>query len=819
MTSHTNKPTFPPKATAPPLPSLHSNILKSLNSVHLPPPPSSRRATSASATLVKSHSSNQTQISSTLLTPESVQRVSSFTPSQHSLSSTGSPSASKERKSGLFQPQRLSASFADLNTPDSVNGSNESRTLSNSISTLDYSTPTAATFAAAISSTPLRTASKDSSSDALQPSALLLSTPPASQSRVSVNSQADSDEMLHQGFLRTPTLAGNRTRSMKNGLDENKENSDLPMYPNYLSGPPLLASSTNSSPLYEQKINAFNNLPLIQMSYPNSQKKMLMKPHVLSFNHNALPLPPQSHTHNGDDIPAPKDMPPIVDDGTKPPYSYATLIGMAILRSSDRKLTLSQIYKWINDTFLWYQTKSGWQNSIRHNLSLNKAFRKQERPKGDPGKGHYWIVEPGCEFQFVRVRTTKRLPSSLNIPTMSTTTFSKDSVSISPSQNLQGPSASSLNHHSINLPDISLQNSLSSLEKPIKSESSPQVTPSSQNNNNGFNLNSIEDETTTAASQQILFHVPSLEKGSPIRKRGIDSLEFPCNDTTNNTFKKKRLTIRSVSDTGKSASFDSIPTLLAPSIPWLPHSTIDDSLCAAQVVYNSSVSIESPIRGTSGLMLGKGFSLTPVRADLDSNATLKSSASLLSPPALKGYRNLGQHSPLAFEFEDFYPYSPVRSSPSRQKFSFYKEEDDLISRACFGSPEKREAKRRDYFEYTGVTGFDGLDNASDVFGVDICQVVKRAVTVPKPGQDKDETDDDNTEDDAGDADDTESNKSNDSLGTPKKQRPQLVTSKTPLSEFPDAEKFLRYNSPIKTQCGVFSPQKTARRDNQYHHHH
>ncbi|KAK9474991.1 uncharacterized protein V1510DRAFT_405650 [Dipodascopsis tothii] len=108
-------------------------------------------------------------------------------------------------------------------------------------------------------------------------------------------------------------------------------------------------------------------------------------------------------------------LPPIYDDGSKPPFSYATLIGMAILRAPARRLTLAQIYKWINDTFAWYRNSdSGWQNSIRHNLSLNKAFSKQERPKDDPGKGNYWIIEPGCEYMFVKGRPRKPFGQAAN---------------------------------------------------------------------------------------------------------------------------------------------------------------------------------------------------------------------------------------------------------------------------------------------------------------------------------------------------------------------------------------------------------------------
>ncbi|KAF4632602.1 hypothetical protein G7Y89_g5528 [Cudoniella acicularis] len=118
--------------------------------------------------------------------------------------------------------------------------------------------------------------------------------------------------------------------------------------------------------------------------------------------------------HEGDDaleiqeLPAPDSFPPLHDDGTKPPHSYAQLIGMSILRAPARRLTLAQIYKWISDTYSFYgASDAGWQNSIRHNLSLNKAFVKQERPKDDPGKGNYWAIQAGMEHQFIKDKSRK----------------------------------------------------------------------------------------------------------------------------------------------------------------------------------------------------------------------------------------------------------------------------------------------------------------------------------------------------------------------------------------------------------------------------
>ena len=84
----------------------------------------------------------------------------------------------------------------------------------------------------------------------------------------------------------------------------------------------------------------------------------------------------------------------IPEEERKPPYSYASLIRLAILNSPGQKATLSDIYRWIQDKFIYYknQVNLGWKNSIRHNLSLNKCFMKVARSRHDPGKGCYWAI-------------------------------------------------------------------------------------------------------------------------------------------------------------------------------------------------------------------------------------------------------------------------------------------------------------------------------------------------------------------------------------------------------------------------------------------
>ncbi|XP_033500612.2 forkhead box protein K2 [Epinephelus lanceolatus] len=98
-------------------------------------------------------------------------------------------------------------------------------------------------------------------------------------------------------------------------------------------------------------------------------------------------------------------------DDSKPPYSYAQLIVQAITLAQDKQLTLNGIYNHITKNYPYYRTADkGWQNSIRHNLSLNRYFIKVARSQEEPGKGSFWRIDPSSEGKLIEQAFRKRRP-------------------------------------------------------------------------------------------------------------------------------------------------------------------------------------------------------------------------------------------------------------------------------------------------------------------------------------------------------------------------------------------------------------------------
>ncbi|SLM37059.1 Winged helix-turn-helix DNA-binding domain [Lasallia pustulata] len=114
----------------------------------------------------------------------------------------------------------------------------------------------------------------------------------------------------------------------------------------------------------------------------------------------------------------PRSPSPVFDESTmtpeqlaKPQASYVVLIHEALSNSTIGAMSLPQIYRAIERRYPFYKLRvqtTGWQSSVRHNLSQHPAFRKVERD----GKGWMWGLVPEVSIE----KEKKRRPSPPPMP-------------------------------------------------------------------------------------------------------------------------------------------------------------------------------------------------------------------------------------------------------------------------------------------------------------------------------------------------------------------------------------------------------------------
>uniref|UniRef100_A0A2K6N8S1 Fork-head domain-containing protein n=1 Tax=Rhinopithecus roxellana TaxID=61622 RepID=A0A2K6N8S1_RHIRO len=93
-----------------------------------------------------------------------------------------------------------------------------------------------------------------------------------------------------------------------------------------------------------------------------------------------------------------------------PPYSFSCLIFMVVEDSSTKRLPVKDIYNWILEHFPYFaNAPAGWKYSVRHNLSLNKYFKKVDKERSQSiGKGSLWCIDP--EYRQNLTQALKKTP-------------------------------------------------------------------------------------------------------------------------------------------------------------------------------------------------------------------------------------------------------------------------------------------------------------------------------------------------------------------------------------------------------------------------
>lgn len=102
------------------------------------------------------------------------------------------------------------------------------------------------------------------------------------------------------------------------------------------------------------------------------------------------------------------DQSDVVD--SKPNYSYTELIYLAILRSPNFCLPITEIYKYIKNRFSYFRSpvRKHWNNAVRHSLSKTKCFTKIAVGRGSSGQHnlnrstYLWCIVPGSIVNFAR---------------------------------------------------------------------------------------------------------------------------------------------------------------------------------------------------------------------------------------------------------------------------------------------------------------------------------------------------------------------------------------------------------------------------------
>ncbi|KAI4117902.1 MAG: hypothetical protein LQ345_001965 [Seirophora villosa] len=103
------------------------------------------------------------------------------------------------------------------------------------------------------------------------------------------------------------------------------------------------------------------------------------------------------------------------DGGGTTEEPYAQLIFRALKNAPGHSMVLKDIYRWFErNTDKASKSSKGWQNSIRHNLSMNGAFKKveQDAPTDEAKRGFIWVLEPTALVEGVKSTTRYRKPGS-----------------------------------------------------------------------------------------------------------------------------------------------------------------------------------------------------------------------------------------------------------------------------------------------------------------------------------------------------------------------------------------------------------------------
>ena len=177
---------------------------------------------------------------------------------------------------------------------------------------------------------------------------------------------------------------------------------------------------------------------------------------------------------------------------TKPNLPYSILITDCLRQKGTEKgMSLSEIYKGIQELYPYYfYCPDGWQSSVRHNLSLNKSFRKISKE----GKGWLWGINEEVVAEKDRARQKQLENAKAKGKSSSPSTSSPKSI--------QPPRQLQANLHIHNPTNVGSKNIVANDSNNKSADSLPYASPSSQNINSSSSTSIAPTGTNNKTSEQ-----------------------------------------------------------------------------------------------------------------------------------------------------------------------------------------------------------------------------------------------------------------------------------------------------------------------------
>ncbi|KAH7319469.1 hypothetical protein BKA65DRAFT_102647 [Rhexocercosporidium sp. MPI-PUGE-AT-0058] len=188
----------------------------------------------------------------------------------------------------------------------------------------------------------------------------------------------------------------NNNNNMSPSLEDSYEPSTYLFDSSSKPGMHIPSNNTMSSPFDYQNLSNAPDLERLSISHspvPKIEQDNAMD-NVLSFERPPpFGMPSSESSEEGNSS---REMTALEVEEHNVDEPYAKLIYRALMSAPNRSMVLQEIYQWFREnTQKGSSDTKGWMNSIRHNLSMNAAFKKTERKTtgDDTKKSTEWVLE------------------------------------------------------------------------------------------------------------------------------------------------------------------------------------------------------------------------------------------------------------------------------------------------------------------------------------------------------------------------------------------------------------------------------------------